>query len=260
MIILVIILAALVGITLGFFIGKTAVTGKYQGRLMELEKISSVAETTKIFLEQQIKAQRESSEELKKQMKLEFENIGSKILSDNSEKFRADSENKLKLILDPLKDNIESFRKKVDETYNSEARERFALKNEISRIVEESKKMSVETDNLTKALKGDQKAQGTWGEITLERILESSGLRKGEEYTAQGMGLGLKDVEGKVQKPDVIINLPDNKHLIIDSKVSLKHYEMLTEAKTEAEQNELIKGFISSIYSHIDDLSKKSYQ
>ena len=260
MIILIIILAALAGITLGFFIGKSTTTGKYQNKLMELEKISSVAETTKLFLEQQIRSQRESSEELKKQMKLEFENIGSKILSDNSEKFRADSENKLKLILDPLKDNIESFRKKVDETYNSEARERFALKNEISRIVEESKKMSVETDNLTKALKGDQKAQGTWGEITLERILESSGLRKGEEYTAQGTGLGLKDVEGKIQKPDVIINLPDNKHLIIDSKVSLKHYEMLTEAKTEAEQSDLVKGFISSIYSHIDDLSKKSYQ
>lgn len=252
--------SAIAGILIGFFIARYVSSVKFQQRISDLEKISAIAEATKLYLEEQLREQRTSSEELKKQMKLEFENIGSKILSDNSEKFRMDSENKLKSLLDPLKDNIESFRKKVEDTYNSESRERFALKSEINRIVEESKKMSVETDNLTKALRGDQKAQGTWGEITLERILESSGLRKGEEYTIQGIGLGLKDTDGKIQKPDIIINLPENKHLIIDSKVSIKHYEMMTDAKDEQERESLVKEFINRLYSHVDDLSKKAYQ
>lgn len=252
--------SAIAGILIGFFIARHVSSAKFQQRISELEKISAIAEATKLYLEEQLREQRSNSEELKKQMKLEFENIGSKILSDNSEKFRTDSENKLKSLLDPLKDNIESFRKKVEDTYNSESRERFALKSEINRIVEESKKMSVETDNLTKALRGDQKAQGTWGEVTLERILESSGLRKGEEYTIQGIGLGLKDTEGKVQKPDIIINLPENKHLIIDSKVSIKHYEMMTDISDELEREKLVNEFINRLYSHVDDLSKKSYQ
>jgi DNA recombination protein RmuC len=254
------IISILAGALIGFFMGRSITTNKYRNKVIELEKISAVADSTKLYLEQQIREQRESSEDLKKQLKLEFENIGSKIFSDNTEKFRAESENKLKIMLDPLRENIESFRKKVEETYSSESRERFALKAEISRIVEESKKMSVETDNLTKALKGDQKTQGNWGEITLERILESSGLRKGQEYTVQGMGMGLKDNDGKVQKPDVIINLPESKHLIIDSKVSLKHYEMMTEAKDDGDRQKLMKDFLTSVYSHIDDLSKKSYQ
>jgi DNA recombination protein RmuC len=255
-----IIISILAAAVIGFFIGKLMTTNKYQNKVMELEKISAVADSTKLYLEQQIREQRESSEELKKQLKLEFENIGSKIFSDNTEKFRTESESKLKLMLDPLKDNIESFRKKVEETYNSESRERFALKAEISRIAEATSNISLEAGNLTKALKGDQKAQGNWGEITLERILESSGLRKGQEYTVQGMGMGLKDTDGKVQKPDVIINLPEGKHLIIDSKVSLKHYEMMTETKSDPDRQRLMKDFLTSVYSHIDDLSKKSYQ
>ncbi len=260
MIFIIVSIAAIAGLLFGFLLAKQTTSAKYQQKISDLEKTSAIAEATKLYLDDQLKEQRINSEELKKQMKLEFENIGSKILSDNSEKFRTDSENKLKTLLDPLKDNIESFRKKVEDTYNSESRERFALKSEINRIVEESKKMSIETDNLTKALRGDQKAQGTWGEITLERLLESSGLRKGEEYTIQGVGLGLKDGEGKIQKPDVIINLPENKHLIIDSKVSIKHYEMMTDEKNEVERDNLIKEFVNRLYSHVDDLSKKAYQ
>ncbi|MEI6093536.1 MAG: DNA recombination protein RmuC [bacterium] len=260
MIFIIVSIAAIAGLLFGFLLAKQTTSAKYQQKISDLEKTSAIAEATKLYLDDQLKEQRINSEELKKQMKLEFENIGSKILSDNSEKFRTDSENKIKTLLDPLKDNIESFRKKVEDTYNSESRERFALKSEINRIVEESKKMSIETDNLTKALRGDQKAQGTWGEITLERLLESSGLRKGEEYTIQGVGLGLKDGEGKIQKPDVIINLPENKHLIIDSKVSIKHYEMMTDEKNEVERDNLIKEFVNRLYSHVDDLSKKAYQ
>ena len=119
--------------------------------------------------------------------------------------------------------------------------------------------MSLETINLTRALKGDVKAQGNWGEIVLEKILENSGLREGEEYISQGRNLKLKDETGKAQKPDIIVNLPDHKKIIIDSKVSLTHYERYVSSESDSREIEL-KSFIESITGHLKDLSSKSYQ
>ncbi|MBI3605738.1 MAG: DNA recombination protein RmuC, partial [Nitrospirae bacterium] len=159
-----------------------------------------------------------------------------------------------------MKEKIHEFQKKVEESYSSEARERFALKKEIERIVEANAVMTLETKNLTQALKGDVKSQGNWGEIVLERVLKASGLREGEEYVVQGKAMGLVDEEGKLQKPDVIINLPDEKHLIVDSKVSLVHYEQYISETSSEKKAGLLESFKQSIYNHINGLASKKYQ
>lgn len=135
-------------------------------------------------------------------------------------------------------------------------KDRLKLQTEIERIILTSQRMSLETENLTRALKGDVKVQGNWGELVLQRILEASGLRVGEEFTLQGKDLKLKDEEGKHQMPDVIINLPENKHLVIDSKVSLVSYERYMSEN----QEEDLSAFFDSLYAHIKGLSHKNYQ
>ncbi len=203
---------------------------------------------------------RKEVSKLKDDFNKQFELLASKALTHSSERLRESSEHGLKLILNPFKERIQELQKRVDETYQSEARERFALKHEIQLIAEVNKKMSEEAHNLTRALKGDVKAQGNWGEIILERILESSGLRADEEYILQGKELGLESEEGKRQKPDVIIKLPDDKHLIVDSKVVLTSYERYVSAGNDAERALQLKDFNSAVYQHVDMLSSKHYQ
>lgn len=188
-----------------------------------------------------------------------FENLAQKILDEKGQTMRNESEKSIGLLLNPLKEKMMEFQKRVEDTYNNESRERFALKEEIARLMENNKRMSEETTNLTRALKGDVKAQGNWGEVILERLLESSGLRIGEEYTTQGEGMGLKDEEGKNLRPDIVINLPDEKHLIIDSKVSLLHYEYFISAESLELKNNFINDFVKSIQSHVDGLASKKY-
>lgn len=190
----------------------------------------------------------------------QFELLAGKALTQSSDNLRQTSEHSLNLILNPFKERIQELQKRVDETYQNEARERFALKHEIQMIAETNKRMSEEASNLTKALKGDVKVQGNWGEIILERILESSGLRVGEEYILQGEELGLASADGKRQKPDVVINLPDQKHLIIDSKVVITSYERYAGTSSEQERAAHLKDFHNAVYQHIDILSSKFYQ
>jgi DNA recombination protein RmuC len=162
------------------------------------------------------------------------------------------------------KEKISEFQLKIENTYQQESREIFSLKNEINKLLINNTDMARETENLTRALKGNAKAQGIWGEIILEKILESSGLREGEEYITQGRNLKLKSEDNRSLKPDVIINLPDNKHLIIDAKVSLTNYEQYIEAVNNDSPKEIIQEkvnlFIKSIQSHINNLSGKNYQ
>jgi DNA recombination protein RmuC len=152
------------------------------------------------------------------------------------------------------------FQKKVEETYEKEGREVFSLKQEIHRMMDMGKKMEEETKNLTSALKGDVKAQGNWGELVLEKILQHSGLRVGEEYILQGTGLNLKSDEGRSLRPDVIINLPDDKNIVIDSKVSLVAYDRLISATNDDEKEKAKREFLLSIKAHIDGLASKNYQ
>ena len=162
----------------------------------------------------------------------------------------------LDILLNPLKENIKAFEEKVDKVYNMEAAERNTLKGVISQLMELNKLISNEAQNLTKALKGDSKKQGNWGEVILERVLERSGLVKDREYRLQA---SLISADGSRLQPDVIIDLPDEKHLIIDSKVSLVAYERLVNCESEEDRKLFSKAHVESIRGHVNGLSAKNY-
>jgi DNA recombination protein RmuC len=192
-------------------------------------------------------------------MQSEFENLANRILHQSAEKLTAANQQQMQHLLNPLKDRLTTFEKKVEDTYNSEARERFHLKKEIESLMQTNLRMSEDAQNLTRALKGDSKLQGNWGELILSRILESSGLREGEEFVVQGKELKLTDTDGKRFQPDVIVNLPDKKHIVIDSKVSLTAYERFVSAPDE-DRDAFLKQHLDSVTTHVRQLSAKHYQ
>lgn len=194
--------------------------------------------------------------ELQQRFKLEFEHIASKILEEKSEKFTLQNRTNLDIILNPLKENIKAFEDKVEKVYKAESDERNILKGVIAQLMDQSKQIQEEANNLTKALKGDSKKQGNWGEIILERVLERSGLVKDREYRIQ---TSLSSSEGSRMQPDVIIDLPDDKHIIVDAKVSLVAYERLVAADTDQERELQLKQHLISIKTHIQGLSGKNY-
>jgi len=213
--------------------------------------------------EEAFKAQRErlseqerSIQEIQQKFQLEFQNIANKLLDEKSQKFVETNKTHLDILLNPLKENIKAFEEKVDKVYNMEAAERNTLKGVISQLMELNKLISNEAQNLTKALKGDSKKQGNWGEVILERVLERSGLVKDHEYRMQ---VSLTSENGGRLQPDVIVDLPDDKHIIIDSKVSLVAYERLVSCETEEERKLYSKAHVESIRAHVNDLSSKNY-
>ncbi|MDB5143273.1 MAG: rmuC [Mucilaginibacter sp.] len=210
--------------------------------------------------QEKIQEQKAEVEQIRQNFQREFENIANKLLEEKSLKFNETNKTSLDLLLNPLKENIKLFEEKVEKVYKAESDERNILKGEISKLMELNKQISEEASNLTKALKADTKKQGNWGEVILDRILEASGLIEGESYTKQGKGLNLTDENGNRFQPDVIINLPDKKHIIIDSKVSLLAYERLVNCETEEERESYIKQHLLSIKSHISGLGSKNYQ
>ncbi|MEJ2883932.1 DNA recombination protein RmuC [Pedobacter sp. GR22-6] len=216
-----------------------------------------------IKAEEQLMAQRERQVEqdkyileLQQKFKLEFEYIAGKLLEEKSLKFTEQNRANLDLILNPLKENIKAFEEKVEKVYKSESDERNVLKGVISQLMDQSKQIQEDANNLTKALKGDSKKQGNWGEVILERVLERSGLIKDREYRIQ---TNLSAAEGNRVQPDVIIDLPDDKHVIVDAKVSLVAYERLVAADTDLERELYLKQHIASIKNHIQGLSGKNY-
>ncbi len=229
-------------------------------KLSEASKSLEQSRTYFKAQDEKLKEQKLQIEELQLKLTKDFENIASKILTENSSKFTEQNKTNLDGILNPLRERIKDFEEKVDKAYKSESAERNTLKGSIEELMRLNKQISEEANNLTNALKGDTKKQGNWGEFILEKILESSGLIEGENYTLQGKGLSLVDDDGNRYQPDVIINLPDNKHLVIDSKVSLVAYEKLLNANTEEEREKYIKEHIASIKAHVQGLSIKSYQ
>lgn len=208
-------------------------------------------------LKQKAETQKSEIENMQKRLTTEFENIANKILKERSDEFSLVNHKNIAEILNPLKEKISLFEKKVDETYDKELRDKISLREEVRKLSEMNAKVSEEANNLTRALKGDIKKQGNWGEIILERVLERSGLTKGQEYEREEVVGG---AESAVQRPDVIIHLPDNKHIIVDSKVSLIAYERYTSAETEEKQLLYLKEHINSIRSHVKLLSEKNYQ
>jgi DNA recombination protein RmuC len=239
-------------IALGFIVGSSVA-----GALVYLKLKSQLLEKT---TELQILSQQKlGSEEIRGQMASQFELLAAKILDDKTAKISDQNMKTLSLVLDPLKERLKDFEKRVEETYSSERAERGTLRGELSKLMELNSKMSLEASNLTKALKGDVKTQGNWGEMILENILERSGLRKGEEYIVQGTDMGLKNDEGQIIRPDIVVNLPDNKQIIVDSKVSLLAYESYAQANSIDEQERSGKQHVDSLKKHIDGLSAKKY-
>lgn len=213
--------------------------------------------------EEAFKAQRErfadqekSINEIQQKFQLEFQNVAEKLLKEKSKEFIDVNRTNLDTILNPLKENLKAFEDKVDKVYNMEAAERNTMKGVITQLMELNKQISDEAQNLTKALKGDNKKQGNWGEVILERVLERSGLVKDQEYRLQASLVG---ADGSRLQPDVVIDLPDEKHLIIDSKVSLIAYERLVNCETEEDRKLFSKAHVESIRSHVHGLSSKNY-
>lgn len=203
------------------------------------------------------KEQKEEVEKLQEKFTKEFENLANKILDEKSNKFTEQNKENLKNILTPLQDKIQLFEKKVEDTHKESIDYHAALRQQILGLREMNLQMSKETLNLTKALKGDSKMQGNWGELVLERVLEKSGLEKGREYEVQQ---SFTTEEGNRVMPDVVINLPDGKKMIVDSKVSLTAYEKYSNEEEEESKIVYLKEHVNSIKRHVEQLGNKNYQ
>lgn len=231
--------------------------------LLEKERQERVAvertlEGTNAFLQaQQEKFQEQKLElsKLRQQFQLEFQHMANTILEEKTQKFTAVNQQHIGEILEPLKEKIKTFEEKVERTYQQEAAERNVLKGVVEQLMQQSQLIKIEANNLTKALKGDTKKQGNWGEIILERVLERSGLVKDREYRLQSV---FREEDAR-KIPDAIILLPEDKHLVIDAKVSLTAYEKWVNATDELEQSHYLKQHIQSVEGHVRELSAKNY-
>lgn len=214
-------------------------------------------ETDFVNLIQNNETQKEEINQLQEKFTKEFENLANKILEEKTSKFTEQNKENLKNILNPLQEKILHFEKKVEDTHKESIDYHAALRQQIIGLKDINEKMSKETINLTKALKGDSKMQGNWGELILERVLEKSGLDKGREYEVQQ---SFTNETGSRIQPDVIINLPDGKKMVVDSKVSLTHYERFVNEEDDVLKENYLKEHVNSIKRHVEQLSDKNYQ
>lgn len=220
---------------------------------------SRIARAEEIFKSQEEKftTLKSELENVHKKYTTEFENIANKILDEKSKKFTDQNKTNLDIILNPLKEKIKDFEEKVDKAYKAESTERTTLKAEIKNLIDLNKQVSEDANNLAKALKGENKTQGNWGELILEKVLERSGLVKDQEYRLQ---FSTNNDEGKRIQPDAVIMLPDNKHIVVDSKVSLVAYEAVVKSENEDDRLKFVKDHIASVRNHVKMLSEKNYQ
>lgn len=245
---------------------KTALEKQIQLTIQEKEGIRNEKEAINIQLTkkevdfenlwQRNKEQKEEVEKLQEKFTKEFENLANKILDEKSSKFTEQNKENMKNILSPLQDKIHLFEKKVEDTHKESIDYHAALRQQILGLREMNIQMSKETLNLTKALKGDSKMQGNWGELILERVLEKSGLEKDREYFVQQSHI---NTEGNRVFPDVVINLPDGKKMIVDSKVSLTAYEKFINEEDDSLKNGFLKEHVNSIKRHVEQLGEKNY-
>lgn len=248
-------------------IEKAALDKQLQNTIQEKESIRNEKEAINIQLTkkevdfenlwQRNKEQKEEVEKLQEKFTKEFENLANKILDEKSSKFTEQNKENMKNILTPLQEKIQLFEKKVDDTHKESINQHITLREQIINLSALNAQMSKETLNLTKALKGDSKMQGNWGELVLERVLEKSGLEKDREYYVQQSHT---NEEGQRVFPDVVINLPDGKKMIVDSKVSLTAYEKFINEEDDNLKNGYLKEHVNSIKRHVEQLGDKNYQ
>ena len=224
--------------------------------IIDLKSELSAKEERIKILNEKIKEAQGSKEETEERLTKEFENLAHKILDQNSEKFKKQNKEQIDTLLSPLSEQIEKFKKKVEDTNEKGVERNAMLMQKIISLESLNNKLSQDALNLANALKGDSKTQGDWGESRLELLLEKSGLTNGVHFSTQA---AYKDDEGKLKKPDFIINLPENKHLIIDSKVSLTAYVEYYNAEDEITEQQAIKRHLDSIKRHYMELSDKDY-
>lgn len=207
-------------------------------------------------METRIEEQKKEMAELQKKLTAEFESLATRVLDANSEKFAVRNKESLDKLLTPLAEKIQDFRARVDSTHDQSVKDRAALLEQMKALGELNQKMSAEAQNLTTALKGQAKTQGNWGELVLATVLEKSGLEEGREYRTQA---NFTSEDGKRQQPDVLINLPEGKHLVIDAKVSLVAYERCVNEEDASRSELALKEHIQSVKNHVAELSKKRY-
>lgn len=240
----------------------------YQQKVSEIElahaqELSGLKSEQARLSEQLLQENRNAEEKLellqgaRKQLGEEFTNLANRIFEEKGQRMTQANKETLQTTLDPLKTQLKDFRKKVEDVYDKESRDRVSLMHELGQLKELNKQMSEDAVNLTRALKGDKKTQGNWGEVVLERVLEESGLRKGHEYDTQ---VSARSDEGQLRLPDVVVRLPEEKDIIIDSKVSLVDYERYVSSEDEEERAQALSAHVQAVRRHISSLSLKEYE
>ncbi len=250
--------AALVFILLSGLLWRSARrSSRYRDQAMqlhaELDKQKALSDAQREHLEDKLAALNDSEVRLQH----EFERLAQRIFEQKSQQIEQSNQKHLASTLDPLKQQLEAFRQQVGNQHAEEGRQRMSLQKELLTLRELNKQMTAEAESLTRALKGDSRQQGVWGEVVLERILEQSGLREGHEYEVQGQR---QAEEGKRYRPDVIIHLPEKRQVIIDSKVSLTAYERYFNAENDELRQKALMEHVSSLKNHVRELGKKNYQ
>lgn len=230
---------------------------KKDEEIIELNRDLSTKEADFKNIRERLQEQKSELEKIQDKFRLEFKNLANEILEEKTKKFTEQNKSNLSSILGPLKEKITDFEKKVEQSNKESIDRNAALREQLNNLKELNLKMSVEAENLTKALKGDAKTMGSWGEFILESILEKSGLVKGREYVIRK---SFRSEEGNLMQPDIVVKLPERKNIVIDSKVSLVDYEKYVNTDDKDKEDHYLKMHLASLRRHIDSLSAKNYQ